>query len=374
MPWKKVSVMDLRREFVEFAKGGNINFSRLCERFDISRKTGYKWMKRHAEEGWAGLPDKSRRPLHSPGKTSDETEQEAVNIRKAHPAWGGRKIRARLTALGHEKVPSASTVTAILHRHGLIDPEESAKREAYKRFEHEAPNRLWQMDFKGWFELEKGRCHPLTVLDDHSRFSILLKACGNEQGVTVQAALTEAFQRYGLPARMTMDNGGPWGNDREHPYTSLTVWLIRLGIRVSHSRPYHPQTQGKDERFHRTLKAELLKHNVFHDIIHCQKHFDIWRDIYNLERPHEALGMAVPASRYQPSPRPWPDSLPAIEYSPGDTVRKVQDKGIIHYKGNRFSVSAAFKGYPVALRHTAEDGVMDVLFCQQKIAVINLTA
>ena len=169
-----------------------------------------------------------------------------------------------------------------------------------------------------------------------------------------------------------MDNGSPWGSDAEHPYTPLTAWLIRLGIRVSHSRPYHPQTQGKDERFHRTLNVEVLKGNVFHDLNHCQRIFDEWRDVYNFERPHEAIGMAVPASRYRPSGRAFPETLLAIEYGSGDVVRKVQAKGEIHYRGFVFKVGKAFHGYPVALRPANEDGVMSVYFCRQRIADIDL--
>src|SRR5262249_9640533 len=160
----------------------------------------------------------------------------------------------------------------------------------------------------------RGRCHPLTVLDDHSRFALGLEACANEQGVTVQERLTTIFRRYGLPRRMTMDNGSPWGNDSTHPHTPLTVSLMRLGIGVGHSRPYHPQTQGKDERFHRTLKVEVLHGRTFRDLPHCQAAFDEWRTVYNVQRPHEALAMATPGSRYAISARPFPASLPAVEY------------------------------------------------------------
>ena len=295
-----------------------------------------------------------------------------VALRERHPAWGGRKLQRRLRDLGHREVPAPSTITAILHRHGLIEPAESLKHTAFGRFEHETPNRLWQMDFKGWFALGAGRCHPLTVLDDHSRFNILLHACANEQGTTVQEHLTETFRRYGLPDRMTMDNGAPWGSDAEHPLTPLTVWLLRLGVGVSHSRPYHPQTQGKDERFHRTLKVELLHGRQFRDLRHCQEHFDGFRDLYNLERPHEALGLATPASRYQPSARPLPERLPPIEYAPGDVVRKVQAKGELFYRGHVFRIAKALRGYPVALRPTAEEGHLAVYFCQHTITEIDL--
>jgi transposase InsO family protein len=372
MPWQEVSTMSLRKEFVMLASQDGANISELCRRFGISRKTGYKWLDRFDAAGDKGLQDRSRRPHKSSNRTPECVEQLALSVRDAHPAWGGRKIKGRLIALGHEGLPSVSTMTEILRRNGRLDTEESAKHTAWQRFEHDAPNRLWQMDFKGHFAIDDGRCHPLTVLDDHSRYSLGLDACANQQGDTVQTKLTEAFRRYGLPERMTMDNGSPWGSDAEHPYTPLTVWLIRLGIGVSHSRPYHPQTQGKDERFHRTLDVEVLKGSVFHDLDQCQRRFDEWRAVYNLERPHEAIGMTVPASRYRPSDRSFPETLPMIEYGPGDIIRKVQAKGEIHYRGLVFKVGKAFRGHPIALRPTSEDGKMQVYFCQQCIAQIDL--
>lgn len=372
MPWQEVSTMSLRREFVELAQAEGANVAALCRHFEISRKTGYKWLERYHAEGFKGLEDRSRKPHHSPVRVADTVEEAVLSIRQRHTAWGGRKIRARLQALGMRDVPSASTITAILGRHQLLNPEEAVKHQPWQRFEHEAPNRLWQMDFKGYFKTETGLCHPLTVLDDHSRFSICLKACPNQRGETVQMALIEAFRRYGLPDRMTMDNGSPWGSNTDYPYNPLTLWLIRLGIRVGHSRPYHPQTQGKDERFHRTLKAEVLTNQAFSDLDHCQRHFDEWREVYNLERPHEALGMNVPASRYRLSWRPYPEILPPIEYGPGDAVRKVQDCGIISFKGNEYHLPHALKGYPVALRHTAQEDRLEVYFCYQKITEIDL--
>jgi transposase InsO family protein len=364
--------MSLRKEFVTMVQHGTVPVSEVCRRFRVSRKTGYKWLARFAAEGAAGLTDRSRRPHGSPRRTPMEMESTVVALRDTHPAWGGRKLRRRLQDVGYRDVPAPSTLTAILHRHGRIEAAESQKHTAFTRFEHEAPNQLWQMDFKGHFALDCGRCHPLTVLDDHSRFNVLLCACANEQGETVQAALTETFRRYGLPERMTMDHGSPWGADPAHPLTTVTVWLIRLGIRIGHSRPYHPQTQGKDERFHRTLAVECLRARPFRDLAQCQGKFNDFRHIYNFERPHEALGLAVPASRYTPSPRAFPEGLPLIEYAPGDTVRKVQAKGELCYRGQVFRVSTALRGYPVALRSTPVDGHLAVYFCHHHVTEIDV--
>jgi hypothetical protein len=214
----------------------------------------------------------------------------------------------------------------------------------------------------------------LTVLDDHSRYALVLQACGNEQGETVQEQLKQAFRSYGLPQSMLMDNGSPWGDDRESPWTPLTVWLLRLGVQVLHGRPYHPQTQGKEERFHRTLVAEVLQGRVFRDLPECQARFDEWRVIYNHERPHEALDLAVPGSRYEVSRRSFPEQLPELEFSPTDIVRKVQRNGWISFQGQEWRISKAFRGERVGVRPTVRDGVWEVWLGPQCLREIDQRA
>lgn len=373
MPWKESSRMSLRTEFVLLAQKPDANLSLLAKRFGISRKTAYKWLKRFQAGDPDALADRSRKPHASPARTAQEREQQILQLRALHPAWGGRKLRARLHALGHADVPAASTITAILRRHGCLGGPNAGLPRDWQRFEHAAANDLWQMDFKGHFGLTDGtRCHPLTVLDDHSRYVLGLMACPDEQTATVRTALTTLFGRYGLPRRMLMDNGPPWGDPTDRCYTPLTVWLLRLGVRVSHGRPYHPQTQGKDERFHRTLGAELLSRRTFSNLADCQGPFDAWRQVYNHERPHEALQLAVPASRYRPSPRPLPAPLPPIEYPAGAVVRKVQQGGRFSYRGRDYRVSQAFHGYPIALQPGAKDGQLGVWFCDHRVAVLDL--
>jgi len=371
MPWSEVSVMELRGEFVMLACREGANLSALCRRFGISRKTGYKWLAR-AIGGRAELCDRSRRPRRSPQRTPAAMEALVLAVRAKHPCWGGRKIARRLTDLGTQEVPAPSTVTAILRRHGVALGRAGPPQGAFCRFERAHPNALWQMDFKGHFALASGHCHPLTVLDDHSRFNLCLAACENERGTTVQGHLISSFRRYGLPDWVLFDNGSPWGNGPETPYTPLGVWLMRLGIGISHSRPYHPQTLGKDERFHRTLKAELLGGPPFADLARCQQAFDRWRLTYNTERPHEALGMAVPASRYRPSPRAFPERLPPIEYGPDHHVRRVQRNGWISFKASALKLPKAFAGYPVGLVPTMTDGKYNVIFASRCIARIDL--
>jgi transposase InsO family protein len=299
-------------------------------------------------------------------------ERALISLRSSYPSWGARKIRRLLKNQGEKTVPASSTITAVFHRHGLIDTSTQAAKPNWQRFEHEVPNSLWQMDFKGPLATLGGAAQALTVLDDHSRFNLCLKALPDQTRESVKPALTETFRLYGLPNSMIMDNGSPWGRDLAHPYTRLTVWLIRLQIRVSHSRPYHPQTMGKDERFHGTLNRELLQRQQWQGLPDLQAAFALFRHQYNFIRPHDALGLEVPASRYQVSLRSFPESLPPINYDPGVMVRKVQQKGEIYFKGKILHVGHAFSGYPVGLKATATDGVFDVLFCHQTIRQINL--
>jgi transposase InsO family protein len=232
-------------------------------------------------------------------------EAAVLAVRAEHPVWGGRKI-ARVVERDGVGPVAASTVTGILKRHGVELGQHGGGAHPFIRFEHEAPNDLWQMDFKGHVPLLDGRLHPLTVLDDHSRFAVALEACADETGATVKALLIKAFRRYGLPWRMAVDNGPPWG-DAGHGagFTKLGVWLVEAGVALSHSRPRHPQTLGKDERFHRSLAAEALG-RPFADLAKAQAALDAWRNVYNLKRPHDALAGGVPIDHYTPSPRPFP--------------------------------------------------------------------
>ena len=375
MPWITQTTMSQRTEFVQLASQPGVNFRQLCRRFLISAKTGYKWRQRFLAGGPAPLADRSRRPRSSPRTCAAAMTQAVLALRQAHPAWGGRKLRRRLQDLAYAGVPAASTCTAILRRAALLDPATRTAHTAWQRFERTTPNELWQLDFKGHFPLQLGgRCHPLTALDDHSRFNVVLAPSGDETGRTVQTALTAAFGRYGLPGAMLCDNGPPWGcAEPVCPYSSLTVWLLRLGVRVLHGRPYHPQTQGKEERFHRTLHAELLSQHTWRDLAHCAAEFARFRDCYNCERPHESLAGATPVSRYQPSPRSLPAGLPPIEYAAPATVRRVRTFGILTFGGQTWYVGRAFAGLPVGLRPSAQaDGQWEVFFCHHRLGTLDL--
>ena len=374
MPWSEKSIMSQRQEFVVLFGQEGVNRRELCRRFGISPTTGYELLARYRQAGAAGLADRSRRPHRSPARTVGEVESLVLAVRDEHPAWGGRKIRRRLQDLGHARVPSASTVTAVLPRHGRIDAAASGQHQPFERFERGAPNELWQMDYKGHFAMAAGRCHPLTVLDDHSRYAIGLRACGDEREGTVQGALTAMFRCYGLPDRMLMDNGSPWGSDAEHRHTWLSVWLLELGVAVSHGRPYHPQTQGKDERFHRTLMAEVIGRRAFTDLVECQRRFDEWRVVYNTQRPHEALDLATPATRYRPSRRRFAETIEPFDYGPGAILRRVDGGGWLSFRNRPIKLGKAFAYRRVAVQPATADGRFDIMFCAHKVGALDLRA
>jgi len=327
-------------------------------------------MGRYKKEGLSGIEESSRRPLTSPRRISEEMISLILETRSTLH-WGGRKLRLYLQKQGIQGLPSEATFNRILLNHHQIDRGESEKREHFIRFERETPNELWQMDFKGHFKLcEKGRCHPLTILDDHSRFSICIKACPSEDAKSVKEGLETAFRTYGLPEGMTMDNGAPWRGSQRH-LSTITVWLMRLGIKISHSTPGHPQTQGKLERFHRSLKEEVLKFHQFSDLQNAQLRFDEWRALYNNLRPHEGISLACPKDRYRPSPRSYPEKLPDIEYPAGEELKKVGSGGTIYFKQKHYFIGFHLSQEMVALREI-ENGVYDVFFCKTKIQRLDL--
>lgn len=344
----------------------------LCRRFGIAPATGYLWLGRFREGGSAGLVDRSSRPHGSPTRTEAKLEAAVLAVRAAHPVWGGRKIRRVLQRQGLD-APAASTITAILRRAGQLDGPGAGERRDPIRFEHAAPNDLWQMDFKGHVAMASGRCHPLTIIDDHARYALEIGACGNETTGTVSDRLLRVFQRFGLPMRILADNGPPWGTaGARERHTQLTIWLLDLGVEVIHGRPYHPQTQGKDERFHRTLKAELLDGRQFADLAEAQRAFDTWRDIYNAERPHEALALEVPASRYRMSQRAMPARIEPPAYDVGEWVRKADSTGHIAFKGSIWPISKAVAGRQLAIRPTDHDGLWTVCYRSHVIARIDI--
>jgi transposase InsO family protein len=360
---------EAREEACRLALRAGANRRQLSRRLGISAKALYYWLKRYRQEGSAGLSERSRRPRRSPHRTDASMEAAVLAVRRENPVWGGRKIAASLRRQGLLP-PAASTITEILRRHG--QPMVAPGQKAWKRFEHAKPNALWQMDFKGDVAFTRGRLHPLTVIDDHSRYAVVLEAADNERHVTVQNAVQAAFERYGLPDVILADNGSPWGDSGAQKLTKFDVWLIEHGVAPWHSPPAHPQSHGKNERFNRTLKAELLEGRTFDDLDQAQQAFDAWRHRYNHHRPHDALDLAVPADRYQSSSRSFRSIVEPFDYAAEDAIRKVDDNGRISFKGRHLRVSKALLWKTVAVRPTQADGVFDIVFRHVTIRSVDL--
>ena len=357
MPWQTTDIMEERIKFILQALRGDLNFSGLCRDFGISRSTGYRWLKRYRDCGRIfKVNELSRQPHHSPTKTSPEHEAR-VRVLRLKYGWGAKKLRV---LLGHEGIDlPVITINRILKRHGLVGSE-ICHRPALRRFERSYANELWQMDFKGDYALRSGRCYPLSVLDDHSRFVVGLYALANQKGESVNNCLVDTFTRYGLPEAMLMDHGTPWwSNTNGYGLTWLAVSLIKQGIRLYRSGFRHPQTQGKVERFHRTLKASIRHVGQVNNSGNPQTIFE-WERVlerfieeYNYRRPHEALEMAVPAERYQSSPRKYNPKPAEWEYPPGSIVKRLNPQGCLDYDGRRYFVCEALNKEHVQLERVA---------------------
>ena len=326
MPWKDKTVEELRKEFVEAAKTSK-NFSSLCREFGITRATGYKWVNRYEHDEL--LSDRSRRPNITANKTPKVVETQIIEARTAHPGWGAKKIKVTLENKGVE-MPCVKTVNNILNRYGCISKEESLKHKAFTRFEKERCNEMWQTDFKGEFRMQNGNyCFPLDIFDDHSRFVIRIKPSESTSNL-VLPTFRDAFYEYGMPDSVLSDNGAQFAGFRQG-YTQFEKWLMNHDVLPIHGRIKHPQTQGKIERFHRAMNQELLKHYTPKDIADAERVFNDWRNCYNHERPHEALGMKCPSDIYVPSKRTYRDQIDKYEYIGKYHVIKVNNWGYVRF-------------------------------------------
>ncbi len=332
MPWEVLPVSELRLAFVHQVVTLHRSVPQACADFRISRKTGYKWLRRYRERATDGLDDAPRRPHRSPARSPDDTEAAILRIRDTY-GWGPRKIHAYLKA--ETGTPCCiRTVANILRRRGRVGPRPRAEPAPVQFFERSSPNELRQCDFKGPLEVGRRTVYPFTVVDDHSRYLLAVRPGTDKTMATAFEALWAAFGEFGLPERMLCDNG--FGSPRpEVPGVSwLEARLIRLGIATSHGRPYHPQTQGKVERLHGTLEAEVWPHVRRDTIEHFDEDVDRWRrEVYNPIRPHESLGDLPPVSRFRPSPRPRPARLPEVEYPAGSELRRVRGGGHVLLRG-----------------------------------------
>lgn len=362
MPWKEKTVEELRKEFVEAAASCS-NFSSLCREFGITRATGYKWVKRYEKD--ETLSDRSRRPNITANKTAEVIEIQIIEARTTHPGWGAKKIKVSLENKGVE-MPCVKTVNNILNRYGCISKEESLKHKAFTRFEKERCNEMWQTDFKGEFRMQDGNyCFPLDIFDDHSRFVIRIKPSKSTSNL-VLPTFREAFYEYGMPDSVLSDNGAQFAGFRQG-YTQFEKWLMNHDVLPIHGRIKHPQTQGKIERFHRAMNQELLKYYIPKDIADAERVFSDWRNTYNNERPHEALGMKCPSDIYTPSSRTYRDQVDKYEYSGKYHVIKGNSWGYVRFGGWQIYLSETMANEHIEFRPNPNEDTF--IACYRNFAI-----
>jgi transposase InsO family protein len=364
VPWNTATPMSLRHEFVRVAYQGRHPITELCLAFGISEKTGHKWLARFASEGVAGLADRSHAPHTRPHQLAPPLVTGILALRATHPTWGPRKLRAALVATQPDLPwPATSTIGALLKRRGLVrrarrpggGPARWAPLDQPLTVAH-APNDVWTTDFKGEFRLRSGPyCYPLTVLDAHSRFLLGCTALNSTATTPAQVVFTRLFQTYGVPRVIRSDNGVPFASPLAlSRLSTLAVWWIRLGIRPERIAPGAPQQNGAHERLHKTLKAETTKPPAL-TAVEQQTRFNHFRREYNNERPHEAVDLRPPASRYHPSPRRFPRRLPPLEYPPTAEIRRVTAGGTIKWHSMNVWLTAVLAGQDVALEPTTSE-------------------
>jgi transposase InsO family protein len=365
--WGTKDVSERRLQFVVRASSGKEPMKALCQEFEISRPTGYTWLERYRScPQLQQLAEMSRRPKHSPRETTEAVQQRLLALRRQYPDWGARKLVVLLEREGIA-LPRI-TAHRILLRNGLISPEDR-HRPAVKRFAREAPNQLWQMDFKGMPEMRKG-CLPLVVLDDHSRYLVGLYEMEGTKAAPVRDKLADTFQQHGLPEAMLMDHGTPWWNTQSASgWTWLTVWLMRHGVRLYLSGLRHPQTQGKVERLNGSMESAMRKRPKT-DQQSWQAWLDAHRQEHNHVRPHEALDMDVPAKYWSPSTRPFPGDPRPWEYDHPENVQRVPQNGGLSVRGKYYFVSRALIGERVQLEFL-DDRVI-VYFCRTPVREFDL--
>jgi putative transposase len=369
MPWKKTEPMEQRIEFALKAMR-TLNFRALCQQYGISAKTGYKWKERFIREGLEGMVEESRRPKSSPEQLAEEEVCEIVRLKLAHPNWGPRKIR-ELYLRRHGEVASESTFKRVLERAGLTQKRRRRRSTLAGRLwagrRAAAANEVWTVDFKGWWRSWGKRCEPLTVRDEHSRYVLELRALGDARGQRVRNNFERLFERYGLPQAIRSDNGVPFASVHGLLGLSrLSVWWVALGIDLERGRPGHPQDNGAHERMHRDISREIEALGQAD-----QEALDVWRESFNYERPHEALGMRTPGELYRASERKYEGTPEDLDY-PQMCSRRVSAQGAIKLDGQSLFLSSALAGWSVGLKPVAED-LMEVWFARLLLGQVDLT-
>lgn len=375
MPWRETRVIDERQRLLETVLSGQLPMAEACRRAGVSRKTGYKFLRRYQQYGLGGLRDFSRAPHHQPFRVSSEVEDRIVSLRRQRPSWGPLKLLQFLEGADpRQDWPSKSTIHQILRRHGLIESRKRRRRATPSESPFNvssAPNDTWSIDFKGWFRTKDGsRCDPLTLTDDFSRYALECRALSIPDTRTVQNRMVRVFRKYGLPGSMRSDNGPPFSSPRAIGGLShFCVWLVRLGIRIERIEPGCPQQNGRHERFHKTLKQEVIS-PARASLRAQQEAFDRFRGSYNEERPHEALGGKPPGTIYAPSEREYPEVLPSLEYPSECLVRRVWSSGSFKLRGRKYFLSEALEGEEIGLLQVGEQRYQ-VLFGPLDLGVLD---
>lgn len=370
MPWRESSVVEERIRFVVLASHGERKFGELCSEFGISRQTGYTWLKRYAAGGSEEMEDRSRRPHLSPGKIESTTEERIVGLRQRWPDWGAPKLQVLLMSnYPDEKPITVRTVHRVLERNGLLG-ERYRHRPATKRFERKAPNELWQMDFKGPQGFNTGSpVGPLSIVDDHSRYLITLQNLGSTKLEGVRDTMRQTFETAGVPDSLLIDHGTPWWNSNSAwGLTELTVWIMQQGVRLLFSGIRHPQTQGKVERMHGSLQRAVRDREANPD---DQQWLDLFRHEYNYLRPHAALAMATPSTRWRPSERKYDPNPPAWKYAASMDVAQVDSRGSMNWAGRGWVISRALRGQSVGIEVVGDRAI--VFYCNTPMRELDLT-
>lgn len=370
MPWKVKPVSQIRAAFVHAVLVDLVPMARACRHFGISRKTGYKWLRRAQQPAGSSLDDQSRRPLRSPRKTPDRVEQRILDLRDQF-GWGARKLRAVLLRR-RQRTPSVRTVHEVLRRHDRLADAPTPTAVPPQSFARARPNQLWQLDFKGPLEVQRQRVHPLSVLDDCSRFLLGLHACTDPTFAATWAVLWDLFGEFGLPDAVLCDNFFAARNSGVG-LSAFDALLLRLDIHPVHGRPYHPQTQGKVERFHGTLQRELWPTIRRDSLAHFECDLQRWRRRYNTVRPHEALDDQTPWRCWRPSVRRRPDCLPEVSYPAGAVLRRVGSNGEVCWRGSRILAGWGLAGQRVRVEESDHEvALFYATYCVRRLALTQL--
>jgi transposase InsO family protein len=371
-------VIDVKKEFILRALDKNVNFTELCREYGISTKCGYKWRKRFADEGWTGLEEYSRRPHSNSRSMPEPVSVDLLRIKKIHPTWGAKKILAVYKRNSNGKyTPVRSSVERLFVRAGYTGVKRRRKVETgiiiQQRIIPEKPNDVWTVDFKGWwYTRNKEKVNPLTVRDEYSKRILAIEAVEKGDSTSVKRVFIRLFEQFGIPQYIRSDNGPPFANTLNMwGLTKLSVWWMTLGIQLDRITPGHPEQNGGHERMHRDMKKEL-QGQIDGTLGEHQNVFDEWLKVFNTIRPHEALGMKVPADIYKKSERKYPGEHIEIKYGKGFIIRYVNDRGFFNYDNKRIFIGNPFNGYHIGLKEHI-DAPMEVWFINIKLGVINST-